>query len=284
MRVFQHTDNDGVTSGYIVKRKYPGILSTPVTYSEPFPYHLIEKDEFIVVVDYSFKSDKELEPILSKTTNLIWIDHHKTSLAVTKNIKGVRVDTYPAACFLCWKFFFPDEPMPEVVDLVSDYDTWAFKFGNSTKLFNLGLNLYHEPEECDNEDIWENLLNDEENGLIDRLIQEGKIVKRHMDNYYRSILKYSSFETTFQGHTAIVSNAYRMNAELFSKSGDKYDLMIVWFFNGTNFSVSMYSKKVDCEKIARKFGGGGHRSAAGFQVESFPFTDPKIFQAGKKKI
>jgi len=39
-----------------------------------------------------------------------------------------------------------------------------------------------------------------------------------------------------------------------------------YFFNGENYMYSFYSdekSKVDCSKIAEKFGGGGHPHASG---------------------
>lgn len=49
--------------------------------------------------------------------------------------------------------------------------------------------------------------------------------------------------------------------------------MIVFVRDGKKWTVSLYSKKdnVDCSKIATKYGGGGHKKAAGFECYELPF-------------
>lgn len=44
-------------------------------------------------------------------------------------------------------------------------------------------------------------------------------------------------------------------------------------FNGRNgtWTYSMYSKTVDVSNIAKKYGGGGHRGAAGFNTDKLIF-------------
>jgi nanoRNase/pAp phosphatase (c-di-AMP/oligoRNAs hydrolase) len=42
-------------------------------------------------------------------------------------------------------------------------------------------------------------------------------------------------------------------------------------FDGEQYTVSLYSKTVDVSEIAKKYGGGGHKGAAGFQCKKLPF-------------
>lgn len=54
----------------------------------------------------------------------------------------------------------------------------------------------------------------------------------------------------------------------------KYDLMITFCRRSDRlWNVSLYSTKasIDCGAVAKTFGGGGHKGAAGFQCESLPF-------------
>jgi oligoribonuclease NrnB/cAMP/cGMP phosphodiesterase (DHH superfamily) len=266
MICFHHNDGDGYCSLYIVKRKFPEIEGFPIDYSKPFPYDKITPGELVVVVDYSFDSLENLNKLLAITENVIWIDHHVSSLKLGKvNVKGVRGENVPAACYLCWQYFFPKESMPEVVELVSDYDTWQFKFGDPTKFFAKGLMLYQGEE-----DIWEDLLNDVGGDLIARITEEGKIIMKYQSIYYHILLKNASFETVFEGHHAVVCNSCKLNMELF-KHAPKRNLKIVFYFDGDHYNVTLYSETIDCEKIARKYGGGGHFGAAGFKVKELPF-------------
>ena len=42
-------------------------------------------------------------------------------------------------------------------------------------------------------------------------------------------------------------------------------MFILFAFNGTDWTYSLRSSTIDCSKIALKYGGGGHKGAAGFR-------------------
>ena len=52
-----------------------------------------------------------------------------------------------------------------------------------------------------------------------------------------------------------------------------YDILMPFSFNGRNgtWTYSMYSKTVDVSEIAKKYGGGGHKGAAGFNTNRLIF-------------
>ena len=51
---------------------------------------------------------------------------------------------------------------------------------------------------------------------------------------------------------------------------EKYDIVCPFYFNGNNFIYSLFTAKedIDCEYIAKRLGGGGHRQASGFCKDS----------------
>jgi nanoRNase/pAp phosphatase (c-di-AMP/oligoRNAs hydrolase) len=52
---------------------------------------------------------------------------------------------------------------------------------------------------------------------------------------------------------------------------DEYPICIAYIHDGEKFTVSLYSKDVHVDKIAQRYGGGGHKGAAGFKCEVLPF-------------
>ena len=44
-------------------------------------------------------------------------------------------------------------------------------------------------------------------------------------------------------------------------------------FNGDFHKVSLRSKTIDVSKIALKYGGGGHKEAAGFECVKLPWEE-----------
>jgi len=72
--------------------------------------------------------------------------------------------------------------------------------------------------------------------------------------------------------------AYAMNIANFGSAafGDEvknYPFVIAYAHTGKEFSVSLYSTNstIDCSVIAKAFGGGGHKGAAGFRCTELPW-------------
>lgn len=88
------------------------------------------------------------------------------------------------------------------------------------------------------------------------------------------MIKACSFYSSLEGYRVIVCNTPCGNSLVFdSVDSDTYDIMSVFFFDGKQYTVSLYStkKEIDVSEIAKKHGGGGHKGAAGFQCKELPF-------------
>ena len=95
--------------------------------------------------------------------------------------------------------------------------------------------------------------------------------------------KKASFEAEFNGLKAICLNGGGFNSDVFKSVYDesKHDIMIPFQFDGTKWTISLYTSKdeVDCSAIAKVNGGGGHKKAAGFQVNNISSVFPQIQMA-----
>jgi oligoribonuclease NrnB/cAMP/cGMP phosphodiesterase (DHH superfamily) len=99
------------------------------------------------------------------------------------------------------------------------------------------------------------------------------ICLRYRDNYYSKLLNSFGFELEFEGYKAIACNAGAVSSQLFDSVANKYDLLIPFVFDGKKWTVSLYTKRnhIDVAELAKKYGGGGHKQAAGFVCEKLPF-------------
>ena len=103
------------------------------------------------------------------------------------------------------------------------------------------------------------------------LIQQGETMTTFRDGWAKEYMKLG-FETEFEGVKCFAVNLGHCNSEYFkSLPDDKYDALMPFVFNGDMYTVSLYSKTVDVSEIAKKYGGGGHKGAAGFQCKQLPF-------------
>ncbi|OPX89090.1 MAG: hypothetical protein A4E53_01698 [Pelotomaculum sp. PtaB.Bin104] len=170
---------------------------------------------------------------------------------------------------MAWEYFFPQKEMPLAVTFAGRYDVWDFsQHGNMLNEFQSGIRLFdHYPES----EIWNKLLNG--NAEIDSILSKGQIALRFRTNRYTSLIKSFSFYAEFEGYKAICCNVGSTSSQLFDSVDElTYDIMCPFVFDGKQWTVSIYTKKdIDCSVIAKKYGGGGHKKAAGFQCLELPF-------------
>jgi oligoribonuclease NrnB/cAMP/cGMP phosphodiesterase (DHH superfamily) len=280
MKCFYHDDMDGKCAGAIVYKFYKldrdftdetgeKCEFLRINYKDHFPFDRILPGETIVIVDFSLQKAGDFERLLEITDNVTWIDHHKTAIEMhgDLDLRGIRQDGV-SGCELTWKFFYPSLPTPRVVLLLGDYDVWAFKYGEETNRLQTGIRLYRtSPESI----MWTRWLNPLYTPIDE--LRDGQISLDYRNNYYAGLIKAWSFFTDFEGYKAVACNAGSVSSQLFDSVTEDYDLMMPFCFDGKQWTVSIYTKKdIDCSALAKKYGGGGHKQAAGFQCKELPFS------------
>jgi oligoribonuclease NrnB/cAMP/cGMP phosphodiesterase (DHH superfamily) len=282
MKCFHHDDLDGHGAGAVVamyEDNYDKSNFFEVNYVQELPIEKIHKDELVYFVDYSFSLNTvdTLREILKITNNLIWIDHHNSSLQMLeknpdlKDIKGIRQDGISGAA-LAYMYLYnvPYEKLPLILKYVSDFDCFHLKYKNvfefkygmesldTSPLSKLWVDLFKKDKGDDNE-------------LLDSIIDDGTIIKRYYDRTAEEYKNKNAYETEIDGHKALVLNRDG-GSQLFGESYSKYDVLCIWHYDGENYVYSLYSdNKVDVSKIAEKYGGGGHKGASGCSSKTLLF-------------
>jgi oligoribonuclease NrnB/cAMP/cGMP phosphodiesterase (DHH superfamily) len=294
MKCFYHNDADGKCSAfwvyYNLKDNLKGYLSEDdfieMSYAKQFPFKIISEDEPVYIVDFSISPD-EMRQLLEITKNVTWIDHHKTAIEKYKDfeheIEGIRYDGI-AACMLTYCYFkhmwqggehgikyfdiSMTEDAPLFTKLIADWDVWKFEFGNDTRHFITAFNTYNFNPVSNFYDILKLCSNHYGN----KLTEEGILMIKFRDGWARDYMKLG-FEVYFQGLTCFAVNLGHCNSDYFKSLPEgKYDIFMPFVFDGNVYTVSLYSKTVDVSKIAKRYNGGGHKGAAGFQCKELPFV------------
>jgi oligoribonuclease NrnB/cAMP/cGMP phosphodiesterase (DHH superfamily) len=292
MKCFYHNDADGKCAGFWVAlnvglndyAKYDSQF-IEIDYRMKFPLETIRPDEQVYIVDYSISPD-EMRELLRITQDVTWIDHHKTAIEKYANfeheIRGVRYDGI-AGCMLtyCYIHHMTDrgsgnikpfdlsmtKDAPKFTKLIADWDVWRFEYGDDTRHFITAFNAYDfEPHSK----LWDRFFALPDEMACGSLIQEGATMTRFRDGWAKEYCRTKGFATTINGHKAFALNLGNCNSEYF-KSVSGYDILMPFSFDGDGWTVSLYSKTVDVSEIAKSYGGGGHRGAAGFQCKELPF-------------
>ncbi|HJI48753.1 MAG TPA: DHHA1 domain-containing protein [Oscillospiraceae bacterium] len=283
MKVFYHIDDDGKCAGYWVKAlneledEYEDEY-IKINYGIDFPFDKIRKDEIVYIVDYSILPE-EMDKLLKITNNVIWIDHHASAIERYKNydkqIAGLRYDGI-AGCMLtyCYLMYMANceetfsttmtRTAPFFTQLIADYDVWTFEYGDVTKKFQKGLSLYeHEPQS----QIWDSLNSID---VISKIVSKGETIINYRKNMMAEYCKNKGFEAEFEGYNCFAINMAMINSDDFVIDNvDDYDILIGFSFDGERWAYSLRSENVDCSELAVKYGGGGHKGAAGFSSTDF---------------
>jgi oligoribonuclease NrnB/cAMP/cGMP phosphodiesterase (DHH superfamily) len=262
-----HDDPDGCCAAAIVRRALgTEVVLKPLEIGDPIPWGMIEKSQQVVLVDYSLPLEDMQR--LRAGRALVWVDHHKTSLArlaeAMTAVPGER-SLEAAACVLTWQTFFPKERVPRAVTLIGDRDIWRMAYAE-TRAFSEGL--FQEDISPENDRLWKPLL-DGDQIFVKQLIESGQVLYEARSKSIRDVVGHYGFETMFEGHRTLVVN-HRGNGDMgehIRQIGYELAYCYVEVVRDGRLQtvVTLYSDQIDVSEIARKFGGGGHRGAAGFQ-------------------
>lgn len=259
---YHHNDSDGKMAAAVVASIYPNAEFREINYNQEFSFDGL-KDAMVIVVDFSFP-DMEL---LKKSCKLLcWIDHHESVLRTqektwcSEEIDGLR-EIGECGALLAWQWFYPHEATPRAIELVNDYDLWIKKIPETDR-FNERISLQKFSKV-----FWLPLLKDGEH--IDKLIQEGAILlnqkkKRVTDSIHKGMKKklIKSIDNVFWVNSSPMDVSLA-GSEILKKG---YDIAIMYFVDKDKIIFGMRSNKYDVSEIAMEFGGGGHKTAAGFSL------------------
>ncbi len=264
-----HNDPDGQCSAAIVRRALgPEMALYALEIGDQLPWGALDGADLVVIVDYSLPLE-DMDRIRAHA-QLIWVDHHVTALdqlgEALSDVPGKRT-VEEAGCVLTWMSFFPDQPIPKAVVYIGDRDIWRHAHPE-TRPFGEGF--YQLDADPVNDELWVRLL-DNDQTLVDRLIADGEILYAARLNQIHQAIQVYGFEVEFEGHRTLAINDRGTGdmGEAIRQSGFELAYCYVEAVRSGRRQtfVTLYSADVDVSVIARKYGGGGHRGAAGFAFE-----------------
>lgn len=234
------------------------------------------KNKEIYILDYSF-SLPILQALEKDNKSVVVIDHHQSAKETITSFPQNIFDQNHSGAVLTWKYFHPDAEIPSLLLYVEDHDLWRFALPENRE-FNTSLHTY--PQEFT---VWDKLISDlkAENFLIN-FIAKGALLGKFEDKLVTEIFSYRE-KVIFEGFETYALNTDRIYrsilgnhlAEL-NQSEGREPLGIVYYHSNGGVNISLRSLgDFDVAKIAEKYGGGGHKNAAGIKVETFselPFT------------
>lgn len=297
--IYYHNDLDGKCAAAILHNS-DNIIHTQEDKYVQYCYHdmdtsIVDNDDDVYIVDCSFTEETVhyLFDIHKKVgKNLIWIDHHYSSMKLINSGKyeefdNIRYIVSDKRCgaWLTWKFnnyiheSLPSlrhiidvdmyDELPNYIHIIDDYDRWIGKYGDITTKFKYAMDAknhdYHSA-------VWSNLISDQDDKYLNKLVSRGSYIMDYANNDNKLYFNSFSYESIISGYRAIVVNK-KCNSYIFGEHYGEYDIHCVFAFDGEKYSYSIYSNRddINCAEIAESYGGGGHRGAAGFSSTELLF-------------
>lgn len=266
--IYHIADHDGKGSGAIIKSVYPEAELLGLNHDMKIPYDEIEKHEQIFVCDFALPVDYMFD--LSERKDFTWIDHHISVIkeyecgiqSGKKPIKGIR-KVGQAAIELCWQYFYPQKPVPLGVELLAKNDLFDLRDPRvrpfEYAMQSLGVN-------SPDAEVWGQLFDGKLD--IDKMVSEGKRILEWINIRNYRLVRSMAFESQIDGLKCICANMPQGYSSFYDSLPNlaEYDVMINFYMNKERrWNLSFYSSKsdVDVSVLAAKFGGGGHKGAAG---------------------
>ncbi len=242
----------------------------------------IDNYQKLVMVDYSSNLET-MQKLKNKfNNNFIWIDHHENIYLETEkqiNIEGLR-NKENSAAILVYKYFNKEPPL--VSRYVEDMDIWKWQLENSEEILStIDIILKNTVKGS----IFDYNLVDfsvcfsflENDYFLDKkasLIEKGKIISNVQKENARSDLLFAR-KCLFEGYKTLIVNS-SIKASIFSLivfNFEKYkeiEQILVWSKNHkkNENKFSIRSKEHDCNIIAQKYSGNGHKQASGFIIKN----------------
>jgi nanoRNase/pAp phosphatase (c-di-AMP/oligoRNAs hydrolase) len=262
--VLYHKDcPDGFGAAWAAWKKFGDKADyVAIEYKNPPPPELKNKE--IYLVDFGYNQKELMKKLLVCNKRMVMIDHHISRKNILPILPEYSFDVNHSGAVLAWRYFHPNKAVPKLLLYVEDEDLWRFKLPLAREL-TLAIQSYDY-----NFTFWNKMAADFENpSKRKKYAEEGRAILK-LINKTIEILVAEGDEVIFEKNKALAVNspvfASEIGEYIVRKKG--YPIGIIWHKDGNGIRFQLRSsKRVDVSKLAQKYGGGGHKRAAGFYLK-----------------
>ncbi len=168
-----------------------------------------------------------------------------------------------AAIELTWNYFYPQTPVPLAIDLLAKNDLFDLR-DKRVRPFEFAMQAMG--ANFPQDEIWKSIIDSSID--IDSMVHDGEKILSWINARNARLVKMMSFETELEGYKCLCANMPQGYSSFYDsvENLEEYDVLINFYMNRNKlWSLTFYSSKkdVDVSILAAKFGGGGHKGAAG---------------------
>jgi len=262
--IYHSSCSDGFCAAWILSRVFRGTKFIPAQYGEDPPY--IEPGRRVLIVDFSYRKDILLTMnAVAQPAGIVVLDHHKTAEKECDGLDFCVFDMGKSGARLTLEYLENNRliniDIPSLlVDYTEDRDLWRFALPNSKEV-NSAIRSYPFIFEA-----WDDL----SQRSLEDLIIEGAAIERYRNQQIDIHISHAR-EIEMAGHRVlgVPCTAGEILSEVAGKLAEERPFGVCWFDTRDGYRVySLRSRNggYDVAEIAKSFGGGGHKNAAGFRM------------------
>lgn len=228
----------------------------------------------VIIVDFSYPY--ELLVLLGhQARSILVIDHHKTAAEALARLQaapatysewltseqrfGTVFDMERSGAGLTWDYLTGNQPRPPLINHIEDRDLWRFKLEGTREI---QANLFSYPYDFD---VWDALMEQH----VSVSIAAGTAIERKHHKDVAELVAGSKRRMIIAGHDVPVANLpyiHSSDAGHLMAQGEPFAACYQDTTEHRYFSLRSSAEGLDVGEIAKQYGGGGHRNAAGFKV------------------
>lgn len=220
----------------------------------------------VAILDFSF-NNATTKQMIEDAEGLIVIDHHKSAMVELHDISNCHFDMNHSGARLAWDFFHPGKEPPKFINYIEDRDLWKWELPYS-KEFAAAFDMV--PFE------FEEFEKFEDDSVFDDAVKRGSYVLAYSKTVVKKVCEKASARK-FEGMDVLVVNASHWMSEIGARLSPDCDFAVIWFYDHEDriikVSLRAFHEHVDVSEISKKFGGGGHKKAAGFTLPGDALVD-----------
>ncbi|MEO6536545.1 MAG: hypothetical protein ABIT47_02540 [Candidatus Paceibacterota bacterium] len=266
---------DGFGGAYAAWKKFGDTAEyMPLHHNRPAPLEI--KDSILYFIDFCYPKNV-MDQFVAQNKDVTVLDHHEGLEEVVETMPHYVYDSNRSGATIAWSYFHPEIPVPQMFKYVEDGDLYRFVHPEGRAILAY---VYAQPYTFPS---WESLIARVES-------EEGRAAISNIGTTYleyKTILMKQIAATAepvrFEGYECMLASASRVfvsdvGHELYTAHPP---IALVVNTRVDGLRVSMRGDgTVDLAKIAQKYGGNGHFSAAAF---SLPWGTPIPWEVVKKE-
>jgi oligoribonuclease NrnB/cAMP/cGMP phosphodiesterase (DHH superfamily) len=220
----------------------------------------------VAILDFSY-DNVTIKGMIEEADDLIVIDHHKSAMVELHDISNTIFDMNHSGTILSWNFFHRGKEPPKFLLYIEDRDLWKWELPYS-KEFAASFDMI--PFE------FEEFLKFEDDSVFDDAVKRGSYILAYSKTVVKKVCEKAK-PRKYDGHDVLVVNSSHWMSEIGARLSPDCDFAVIWFYDHEerNIKVSLraFHDHVDVSEIAKRFGGGGHKKAAGFTLPGETILD-----------